>query len=256
MGRINALQIAVAGGRAGFRQFARHTRAAEWVERPGVILLTTGSRLPLFNGLALTGERALDDGLLAEAERAFASRGLRYSVRFEEALLPQAAAFLEERDYISILNDPARVLLGPPASLPANAAAQIDPVQSARDMAQYRDVMRIGFGIPADEAALLMGDDQAGDPVLRNYLARLDRTVVGAGTFVLSDGVVGVWNVATLPDYRRQGIATALMQRGLRDAYADGATASTLWSSKSGYRLYERLGYQPVTRVRGYVPPA
>lgn len=256
MGEMNPLQIAIAGARSGFRCFVRHTAEADWIERPGVLLLATGSSIPLFNGLVLTGERALDDGLLEETRRAFAPRGLPYSIRFEEAVLPQGAAFLEERGYTCILADPAMVLMHAPSPIPANPAVQVEPVRTPAEMRAFREAMIAGFGIPAPETEALMGDSQADDLAIRNYLAHLDGVVAGAGTFVVSDGIVSVWNVTTLPAYRRRGIGATLMLRGLADAWADGVTASTLWSSQAGWRLYERLGYRTVTHVRAYVPPS
>jgi hypothetical protein len=253
---MNALQIAIAGARSGFRQLVRHTPEAVWIERPGVIHLATGCPMPLFNGVALTGERALDDDLLDDVQRAFAPRGLPYSIRFERDVLPQGGAFLEERGYVGILGDAVMVLETEPTSLAANTVVRVTPVNDSRAMRAFRRAMTAGFGIPAAETERLMGDSQIEDTTIHNYLARLNGKVVGAGTFIVTEGIVSVWNVTTLRNYRRQGIGATIMLRGLADAYAAGATASMLWSSRAGYRLYERLAYRAVTQIQAFVPPS
>lgn len=252
---MNALRVAITGGHASLRQLMRHVPGAEWVERPGAIVLVSGSPIALYNGLALTGGRALDDGLLDEARRVFAPRALSYSIRFEEALIPQGDAFLSERGYTCILANPVMVLMGLPEPLPGDPTARIELVCDLGGLHQFRRIISAGFDLPLAEAERLIGDSQVDDPAILNYLVRLEDEVVGAGTFILVDGIASVWNVVTRPAYQRRGIGAALMQRGLADARARGAAASMLWSSEAGLRLYVRLGYRTVTHVRAYVPP-
>ena len=54
----------------------------------------------------------------------------------------------------------------------------------------------------------------------------------------------GVSFVATIPQARRQGLATAVMRQALRDAIAKGCTTTTLQATDVGERLYENLGYR------------
>jgi GNAT superfamily N-acetyltransferase len=54
----------------------------------------------------------------------------------------------------------------------------------------------------------------------------------------------GVFFVATLPEARGRGLATALMRRALAEARDRGRTTSTLQATKAGQPIYERLGYR------------
>ncbi len=58
-------------------------------------------------------------------------------------------------------------------------------------------------------------------------------------------------SVATYPDYRRQGLARALMERAHEALAAAGVEASVLYTNPAGhpYRFYERMGY--LTRAQG-----
>jgi len=55
--------------------------------------------------------------------------------------------------------------------------------------------------------------------------------------------VVGLWNVATLPEARRRGAATAVTLAALDDARSTGATMAVLASTDEALSLYQRLGF-------------
>ena len=64
---------------------------------------------------------------------------------------------------------------------------------------------------------------------------------------VVSDDVVGVYNVGTLPGHQRHGYGEAVMRHALENARAaHGIEKSILQSTPAGYRLYERMGYQRI----------
>lgn len=56
----------------------------------------------------------------------------------------------------------------------------------------------------------------------------------------------GIYVVATRPEARRQGLATALVARALADAAGRGQTSSTLQASEAGAGLYRALGFRTV----------
>ncbi|MBI4467796.1 MAG: ribosomal protein S18-alanine N-acetyltransferase [Acidobacteria bacterium] len=82
-----------------------------------------------------------------------------------------------------------------------------------------------------------------------------DRGVIG---FLCSNVVLDEWhinNVATHPEFRRRGVAWALMERGSVLARSDGARFSLLEVRETNYPahvLYVRMGYRIVARRRCY----
>jgi predicted acetyltransferase len=89
---------------------------------------------------------------------------------------------------------------------------------------------------------------------VRHYLGWLDDTPVSTATLVLSGKVAGVWNVGTLAEYRRRGVAAAIMRHILSDARSLGFQSSMLLASNDGLSLYARLGYETLSTVRVFVP--
>lgn len=80
-----------------------------------------------------------------------------------------------------------------------------------------------------------------------------DGTICGAVTYWLRHvrGVSGdpmrigqLWGMATQPAYRRQGIATALLQRTVTAMQAEGCQWAVLFAREDARPLYERLGWQ------------
>ena len=66
------------------------------------------------------------------------------------------------------------------------------------------------FGGEAAVTRQFLPDSVLDDPTQRVYAARVDGRLVAAGESTMLDGVVGIFGIATLPEYRRRGIGTAL----------------------------------------------
>jgi GNAT superfamily N-acetyltransferase len=87
------------------------------------------------------------------------------------------------------------------------------------------------------------------DLPLRLYRARVDgEEACVLGT--LDDGAdCGIYLVATLPEHRGRALARRLLHRALADASERGLRTSTLQSTKLGYPVYQRLGYETVCAI-------
>lgn len=74
-----------------------------------------------------------------------------------------------------------------------------------------------------------------------------DDQVVGMGLIVAAPGCGGVFCMATHPDHRQQGIATAVLHAGARWAAAHGAEELYLQvmdDNQAACRLYDRVGFR------------
>jgi GNAT superfamily N-acetyltransferase len=76
---------------------------------------------------------------------------------------------------------------------------------------------------------------------------------VSSAAVVIGAGAAGVYNVATLPSCQHRGYGEAVMRHALDEVRREhGIERTILQSTPAGYRLYERMGYRPVTRVAVY----
>jgi GNAT superfamily N-acetyltransferase len=132
-------------------------------------------------------------------------------------------------------------------------------IEVASDAATFHeamDVMFEAFEMPRDAQPLFeerFGGYSFGPrPASRTYVARLDGRAVATSLGVILDGVVAIYNVATVTEARRRGSGTAITVAAMADAQAQGATAAILESSEMGRSVYERLGFREVTQVAIY----
>ena len=99
-------------------------------------------------------------------------------------------------------------------------------------------------GAPAD---LVLGVAGLRAYSTSDYRAGLVTIAVGAD--------VNVSFVATAPDARRQGLATAVVRAALRDSRSRGFEMAGLQSTPMAERLYLQLGFHPVGRWQEWTRP-
>ena len=134
-------------------------------------------------------------------------------------------------------------------------------VRRARTSAELADFARVVSGTPPDflvarfyelaAPALL-----AVESPLRCYVGYLNGAAVATSELAIGGGVVGIYNVATLEDYRRRGIGTALTVQPLIEARAEGYDRAILQAAAGGVGVYRRVGFEPFGQIVEYKPPA
>jgi ribosomal protein S18 acetylase RimI-like enzyme len=80
---------------------------------------------------------------------------------------------------------------------------------------------------------------------------------VATAATVTANGVIGLYNIATSPDHRHRGYGEAITRHAIDAALGEtgsraDSTHVVLQSTSLGLRLYERMGFQPVTRILVY----
>ncbi len=92
------------------------------------------------------------------------------------------------------------------------------------------------------------------NPEMQPFLALVRGRPAGALVMQCRKGVAGFFHVATLPEFRRHGVASALMQCALASARAQGMDQAALTASPMAETLYHHLGFQPCGRIETWMP--
>lgn len=75
---------------------------------------------------------------------------------------------------------------------------------------------------------------------------------VATSAVFYSDGVAGLYSVASLPEVRGKGIGSMISYVPFIDAIERGYKIGILHSSPMGYRVYERLGFEEICKLVRY----
>jgi ribosomal protein S18 acetylase RimI-like enzyme len=91
----------------------------------------------------------------------------------------------------------------------------------------------------------------------RYYVARREEHEAGMGALQVAGGIAYVDDIVTFSEFRRRGVATAILRRILHDAAEAGADATFLLADEPGpIRLYKGLGFVESGTIRTMLGPA
>jgi GNAT superfamily N-acetyltransferase len=172
----------------------------------------------------------LPSKLQRRAERMFEKNGLRLTVQ-----LPGMCA---ER------------LLPPRRPLPQIEIRRVadEPTRMA-----FCDIGCTCFHVPLSWFREIFLQSRLWDGDFVGYVGYLDGEPVATAATVTAAGVVGVYNVATLPQHRRRGHGEAVMRYALEKARKEsGCERTILQATEYGFPLYLSMGYRTVTSVEVY----
>jgi GNAT superfamily N-acetyltransferase len=235
-----------------FRVLARVADAGELREAEGVLIAATGLPMAMFNVAFVTRPLRDPHQQLAASVAFFDARELPFIVRIREGLDAATDAALPGiglpfRDTV-----PAMVL--DDASVRGSFAEGLSIVTAATDeqREQHLAVNGEAYGMSRDAALSLLPHralDELDEELYVGYRAGVP---VAASALVVTPGVAGVYNVATVPNSRNQGLGAAMTWHAIRRGHARGCSIATLQSSAMGFHVYQQMGFRQVAGYRTF----
>ncbi|MBA3870212.1 MAG: GNAT family N-acetyltransferase [Anaerolineae bacterium] len=86
------------------------------------------------------------------------------------------------------------------------------------------------------------------------YVGYVDDKPVCTGEATVENGVVGLYNICTLPDFRQRGFGTGMTLKPLLDAREANCHTAILQATDEGARVYKRLGFEAFGTITEYKP--
>jgi GNAT superfamily N-acetyltransferase len=141
---------------------------------------------------------------------------------------------------------------------PAPANFTIEEVKDEETLQEWAETERRGFEVEEKIAPGLikirLGIGPDGGGILRHYLGRLNGRPVAIATLLFTAGVAGVYDVAIVPEARRQGLGTLITLTVLNEARQLGYRIAILQpSSIDSKRIYARLGFKQYCHYNVYL---
>lgn len=231
------------------------------MELPGVSIASLGVAFQMFNAAFMSEHVASVQALeqrLEVASEYFYGQNMRWSFWICEDWLSEDVRRKLSRtcDAFGLRLSSDMPGLAAEAVLPASRklpVADIRQVRSAETLYDFRSIGSTSFRVPFAWFSEVFDHAVVGRDEFVCWVAYADGTPVATAATVTLDGVIGVYNVATSPDYRKRGYAEAIT-RHVIDAAArrDRAETLILQSTSLGLRLYERMGFRVVSRILVY----
>ncbi len=225
---------------------------AEFHEEAGAFWFISGLPFELCNGVVRAQFAPADlDAKVDEVTRHFTERNVPASWLVGPSTQPDnLGSRLEASGWIHDDEAPGMAidLLALREDHPLPPDLTVNEVSDGEMLKQWIRVLTVGSGMPESVQNMLLdlyaryGFVQV--PSVRYYLGLLNGEPVATSFLFLAGGVAGIYNVATLPDARGQGIGTALTVAPLLAARALGYRSAVLQSTKMGLNVYRRLGFQ------------
>ncbi len=253
MSRVEQLAAAIELNHyAVLREYAQGDRA-ELLVNGEMIRVSTDVAYPLMNFVARPrfDRRQLDERI-ESLLRYFGERRVPFLVYLHPSALPQDLALHLERRGLhrwGIQDGMALERLNP--KVRTNHDVQVQVARDVDALGKAAGVQAGAFHQPPNAAAHMRAVMLTAlyDPAVYVYLAYLHGIPAGSLILVLKAGVAGLYGLATLPEYRGHGVATALMVRAIFDASALGFPTAVLQAPPGAVSLYRRLGFETYFRV-------
>jgi ribosomal protein S18 acetylase RimI-like enzyme len=232
----------------------------------GGLAIYSGLEYGVFNIALITRPVAVGELeiRLAELGRFFRQRTLRWSVWLCEDMLDSA---VRRRERQIFANYGMRPISQPPGMLaptlrpPAHALPEIDvrPVNDKATRAAFAEITSIAFEIPYAIAQAVYSREKAwGNNIAagdyQGFVGYVDGRAASIIAVVAAAGAIGVYSLATMPEFRKRGYAEAMLRTAVGKVSAQtGLTQVILQSTDAGYELYKRMGFRDVTKFTVYL---
>lgn len=224
-------------------------------EHDGVLLAMTGAPQEWWNVAFVT--RALDDpaARLRSANEHFDARSQRYIMRIRDGLDPASEAAAEQLGLGYIDTLPGMTLASIPDAPAPPGGLEIRTANSAEDMRHAARINAEAYGMEHDTVVGLLPERLARHPAWETYIGYVDGQPATTSSLLVTDGIAGVYFVATLDAYRRRGFGEAVTWHTVRRGAERGCSLATLQASEMGLPVYQGMGFRTVTGYKTFVRP-
>ncbi len=135
---------------------------------------------------------------------------------------------------------------------PARRLPELEVVRVTSELHRraFCGIGSVCFHVPSDWFDEIFDGRMGERSGFEGWVGYLNGEPVATAATVTTAGVIGLYNVAVLPEYRGRGYAEATMRFAAREArQKSGLDRVILQSTRQAIRMYERLGFAAVTRI-------
>jgi ribosomal protein S18 acetylase RimI-like enzyme len=126
-------------------------------------------------------------------------------------------------------------------------------VQDPKTRFHFIELASTVFALPFQISEQIYGPESTWNSPMSGYVGYIAGRHVSIVATVVGGDSIGVYSLATAPQFQGRGYAETLMRYAIAEAMkTTGLHRSVLQTTRSGKRLYERMGYKSVTKFTVY----
>jgi GNAT superfamily N-acetyltransferase len=248
-----AVHLADLNYAASYRLLGRHAAGGSVYEEPGLVAAITGE-IAWLNVTVVTEELTDPTGAIRRAIEFYRTAGAPFVMRVRAGFGLETQRAMRELGLEPAEQLPGMVL-SPVNEIPPLPDGLSVTAWDAGSLATYNEIMAEAFEMPVQMMNDLIGPSLLTSHV-RGYLGHVDGRPVATSALIASDGVAGVYNVSTLPEYRKRGLGEAMTWHAVREGVKAGCRIGSLQASAMGQPVYARMGFRNIAPYESYVSPA
>jgi GNAT superfamily N-acetyltransferase len=135
-------------------------------------------------------------------------------------------------------------------TVPTAPDLEIRRVDDAAALLRFNDVCAEAFGLERQAIAIFDDPRLLAMSGSTPHVGLVGGVPVATAWSYCIDGVVLLFNVATVASHRRRGIGEAMTWRAIQDGLERGCDVAFLQASRAGRPLYERMGFRPAVDMQ------
>lgn len=236
--------------RRAFEVLAEESPSGETRQFGSVTTAATGVPTPFFNRVFVFEAPAGD---LSAAIEWMSDRDAPFRVFVADPAVETVENHRRGLDLVKTGEQPGMAMTPLDGVPPRDSVVEITEVTGPEEREEYSTVTGSAFGWPPEVVEPIDRAALAANGV-RLFLGRVDGQTAACGLLVRTGDVAGVYSIAVMEEFRRQGIGEAMTWEVLRVGRDDGCQAGVLQSSEMGYPLYERMGFETVVTYHQFEP--
>lgn len=239
--------------RRAFGVLAEEARDGESGRFGPLAAACAGVPAPVFNRAFAFESPPADE--LSAAVAWLAERGVPFWVTAADPAVGVVENRRDDLDLAKAAEQPGMAMAPLDGIRPGDSVAGIAEVTDPDEREAFSTVTASAFGWPPEVVDVVDRAALAADDV-RLFLGTVDDCPAASGLLVRSGHVAGVYSIGVVEGFRRRGIGEAMTRAVLRAGRAAGCRVGVLQSSRMGYPLYRRMGFETVVTYHHFEPAA
>lgn len=213
---------------------------------PGVVCVQTASPFLSFNSAYVESPLGLSESSL-EQVRAFYEGAPEWAVNVPG---PMARLFPDYQERVKVWRVDTQwemVMKRAEARFRRRPSPlEIERIESVRRLSVWASTSAQGFEMPSRSFDCFVNEETLRMPGMAYFLGKLNGKPVSTSASYVSDGIAGVYFIASIKAARGHGYGEALVAACAREGFSAGCEIASLQCGPWGYPWYSAMGFHPL----------